>query len=168
MSGLAELRRLACDQIRAKYPHLPEPAICPPKYETKTANGLTRAIVDFITLSGGWATRISTTGQMRPGGGTETNPAMKWVYGTSKLGTADIHAVFQGLHLSIEVKIGRDRQSVYQKNVEAQVTAAGGVYYLARDFNSFYEWITTLKEKAPLRAGPKYHTTINTLTHEQR
>lgn len=164
MNGLAELRRLACDQIRTKYPNLPEPAICSPKYSDKSANDLTRAIVDFIMLSGGWATRISTTGQMRPGGGTETNPKMKWVYGTSKRGTADIHAVFCGKHLSIEVKLGNDRQSIYQKQVEQQVNAAGGLYYLARDFESFFQFIEGIK-KAPADTRAKYLTTtqhINT------
>lgn len=138
MNGLSELRRLACDQIRRKYPSLPEPAVCAPKYTDRTANGLTRMIVDYVTLSGGWATRVTTTGQMRHG---------RWIYGTTKQGTADVHAVYRGLHLSIEVKIGKDRQSPYQKKVEAEVNAAGGHYFLAKNFQGFYTWITSLNEE---------------------
>lgn len=60
MNGLQELRRLACNQVRANYPNLPEAAICSKNYSDKDANGLTRCIVDFITLTGGWATRVIT------------------------------------------------------------------------------------------------------------
>jgi len=63
---------------------------------------------------------------------------------TIKKGTADIHAVWKGMHLSIEVKIGADRQSPEQKAIETDVKAAGGHYFIAKDFDTFYNWITTL------------------------
>jgi hypothetical protein len=162
-TGLFVLRELACQSIRLKYPNLPESAIRPPRYCDRSENGLTRCIVDFISLSGGWATRISTTGQMRPGGGTEVNPKMRWVHGTTKRGTADIHAVYQGIHLSIEVKMGRDRQSPAQRKVEQEVTAAGGIYYLARDFQNFYEWVQGIKKEGPARPSSTLNT--HTQTH---
>ena len=40
----------------------------------------------------------------------------------------------------IEVKIGKDRQSDDQKNYEHQITRAGGIYYIAKDFDSFFHW----------------------------
>ncbi len=138
-SAMKELKRLSCEATRTKYPKLPEAAVCPPNYKVNTANGLTRAIIGLIGLSGGFATRISTTGQIRGG---------RWVKGTTRKGTADIHAIYKGLHLSIEVKIGKDKQSQYQKDVEREVNAAGGVYYVARDFQSFYDWIMDINEKS--------------------
>jgi hypothetical protein len=146
VNGLAELRHLACDQIRADHPTIPDAVITPPPYTDRSANGLTKAICDYIRLSGGYAVRINTTGQFRAG---------KWVKGTTRRGTADVHAVYRGLHLSIEIKIGQDRQSIHQKKTEAEVEAAGGIYYLARDFQSFYDWIQTLKEKARWQPDPK-------------
>ena len=62
-------------------------------------------------------------------------------------GTADISATIPiyaackiGLSVKIEVKIGKDRQSEDQKKYEKSIINAGGVYYIAKDFNSFYEW----------------------------
>jgi hypothetical protein len=56
-------------------------------------------------------------------------------------------AVYQGIHLSIEVKIGKDRQSAAQKKVQQEVTTAGGMYFLARDFQSCWDWIQTIKKR---------------------
>jgi len=118
VTGLAELRCLACDNIRSIHPTLPESAVTPPPYTDRSANGLTKAICDYIRLSGGYATRINTTGQLRGG---------KWIPGTTRKGTADIHAVYKGYHLSIEVKIGKDRQSIQQRQTEEEeATRAGG------------------------------------------
>ncbi|MDD4033461.1 MAG: hypothetical protein PHS48_09490 [Bacteroidales bacterium] len=135
MKGMVELRRLALADLRSKHPTLPESAAIPRTYTDRTANGLTRAIIDFIRLRGGYATRINTTGQIRAG---------KWVKGTTSRGTADIMAVYQGFHLSIEVKIGRDRMSRHQLATRDNVEAAGGLYFIARDFQSFFDWITAL------------------------
>ena len=135
MTGLQHLKALALDQIQRKYPTLPAAAAIPRQYSDQTANGLTRAILDYLRLRGGYATRINTTGQIRAG---------KWVKGTTSRGTADIMAVYQGFHLSIEVKIGRDRMSRHQLATRDNVEAAGGLYFIARDFQSFFDWITAL------------------------
>lgn len=55
-------------------------------------------------------------------------------------GTADIHAIIKGKAVKIEVKIGKDRQSIFQKEYQKNVEKAGGIYYIAKDFDSFYEW----------------------------
>jgi len=157
MNGLSELRRLACDQIRAIHPTLPDAAITPPPYTDRSANGLTKAICDYIRLSGGYATRINTTGQIRAG---------KWIPGTTRKGTADVHAVWNGIHLSIEVKIGRDRQSIYQKRTQEEVNRAGGIYFIAKDFQSFYEWIRNIKKEGPAR--PSNIVTTNRSNYAQR
>ena len=61
--ALQKLIDLANSQKRIQYPNVPDYALPRTSYSTTDANGLTRAIVDFIDLNGGWATRISTEGR---------------------------------------------------------------------------------------------------------
>jgi hypothetical protein len=132
-----ELMRLKEQDGRTKHPSVPEYARPKPSAKTNDANSLTKAIVSFIDLSGGWATRISTEGRYIESLGRRIPSSVK-------KGTADIHAVWKGRHLSIEVKIGKDRQSDEQKDVQKSVESAGGIYYIASTFDDFYNWITTL------------------------
>ena len=135
---LIHLKELSLKSKMAKYPNIPGSYIPPTKYEDKTANGLTKAIVDFIDYSGGWATRISVEGRYIEKLGTRIPSSVK-------IGTADIHACYKGIHLSIEVKIGSDRQSEAQKEIERDIKAAGGQYFIAKDFDSFHEWFSKLE-----------------------
>lgn len=107
-----------------------------PKKGPTEANSLTAAIIKHIRASGGYATRINTQGQFRDG---------RWTKGTTAKGTADVHACFQGRHLSIEVKVGRDVISDAQRLTAEEITRAGGVYFVARDLNSFLTWFEDLK-----------------------
>src|SRR5450432_1936458 len=66
-------------------------------YSDKTANALTKSIIDYIKFNGGDANRINTQGTMRKIKGKAT-----WTPGGIRKGTADIHAIFQGRHISIE------------------------------------------------------------------
>ena len=59
--------------------------------------------------------------------------------GTTK-GSADISATIRGQSVKIEVKIGHDRQSDAQRDYQASVEQAGGVYYIARNFTDFVSW----------------------------
>lgn len=136
-SGLKELISLKQGSDELKHPNLPRYARVKPKYSDKDANGLTKCIVDYIDLRGGWATRISTEGRYIESLGYRIPSSVK-------LGTADIHACWKGLHLSIEVKIGSDRQSKEQKEIETDILRAGGQYFIARNFQDFYQWIHTL------------------------
>ena len=104
-------------------------------YNDTTANGLTKCIIDWITYNGGSATRISCTGQIR-----RIDGVMKWTPGNTRNGTADIHACIKGRHCSIEVKIGRDRMSDDQHKEQSRIQAAGGLYYVATNMQSFVEW----------------------------
>ncbi len=104
-------------------------------YSDKNANSLTAAIVDYINFKGGSATRINSIGMIR-----KINNQMRWTAGTTRRGTADIHAVYQGKHLSIEIKIGTDKLSPYQLAERERVRNAGGYYFTAKDFPSFLEW----------------------------
>ncbi len=118
------------------------------KYRDDSANGLTRCIIDYIRLHGGQAERINTTGVLIDRrrtvtdvlGHSRTIGSIEWRTGGGTIGSADISATINGGSVKIEVKIGRDRQSEAQKAYQKQVEAAGGLYFIAKDFNSFVRW----------------------------
>jgi len=132
-------------------PNFPEYAIAPKKHTDKTANGLTRCIIDFLRFAGAQAERVNNTGRMIDERQTVTNVigtiktigSVKWVYGSGTRGTADISATIQGRSVKIEVKIGSDRQSEYQKQYQQSIERSGGLYVIARDFESFIHWYCT-------------------------
>ncbi|WP_158991677.1 hypothetical protein [Mucilaginibacter sp. L196] len=137
-AAIAKLKELAKNNSIAKHPNIPPNYIHVYSYNYKTANGLTRCLIDYIKFIGGYATRINTAGiwdeklqMFRPG--------------ITDLGTADIHAVLFGKHLSIEVKIGVDKLSDYQRKTRQKVSAAGGLYIVARDFKTVVDFIERLK-----------------------
>ena len=110
-------------------------------YKDSTANGLTKAIIDYITLHGYQAERINTMGVARTKYRTDGSVAgVQWTKGTSTPGSADISATIKGRSVKIEVKIGKDRQSEAQKRYQEKIERAGGVYVIARDFDAFVEW----------------------------
>lgn len=112
-----------------------------PKREDTTANGLTRCIIDFITLHGGQAERITVMGkpvEQRTASGRTYG--VKWVQGQMTVGSADISATIQGRSVKIEVKIGADRQSEAQRRYQSDIERAGGIYYIARNFADFKQW----------------------------
>ena len=69
-----------------------------------------------------------------------------WTKGTSTAGSADISATIKGRSVKIEVKYGRDVQSQVQKDYQNKIETAGGIYYIARDFDTFVEWYNTLTQ----------------------
>lgn len=127
------------------HPNFPKSYIPKPKREDTTANGLTRCIIDFITLHGGQAERISITGkanEIRNNCGRVVG--VKWTKSHMTIGTADISATIGGRSVKIEVKIGTDRQSEAQKKYQQQIEQAGGLYYVARNFEDFVKWYNSL------------------------
>lgn len=56
------LENLAFNEARRKHPTIPIHALAPRIYKDNTANGLTKCIVDYITLKGGFASRLNSTG----------------------------------------------------------------------------------------------------------
>jgi hypothetical protein len=109
-------------------------------YSDTKANGLARCVIDWITFHGGTANRINTTGMMR-----KINGRMQYTYSNTRKGTADIHAIYQGKHLSIEIKIGRDKMSDHQFKEKERIEKAGGLYFVAKDMNSFTDWWNTIQ-----------------------
>jgi hypothetical protein len=112
------------------------------RYADSNSNALTNAIQDFIKFSGGYSNRISTVGTMR-----KINGAMKWTTGNSNKGAADIRALYKGISIDIEVKVGKDKLSEAQIKEAARIESAGGSYIVARDFPSFLDkWNEVIKK----------------------
>lgn len=63
MKPLKQLSELDQMDKAKRYPSVPAHAIPVKKYSDATANGLTNAIIEWLTLNGCWATRINTTGR---------------------------------------------------------------------------------------------------------
>ncbi|MEX2336366.1 MAG: hypothetical protein WD555_03745 [Fulvivirga sp.] len=144
--NLKELRQLKNDYLRAKYPNVPRHGIGKVKpYKDTTANGLTRCIIDAFNFCEGQAERISNTGRVIDNSYTYTNVigqkktigGKKYIPGTGTNGTADISAIWNGLSLKIEVKIGRDKLGEAQEKYRDRIEASGGVYIVARSYEDF-------------------------------
>lgn len=131
------LERMEAEHDATKHPTIDKRYLAPRLHSDKTANGLTKAITRYITLRGGMASRINTTGIW-------DQKLSKYRPTTMKRGLADIWATYQGKSLQIEVKIGADRQSEDQIKVQQQQEEAGGLYFVAKDFSSFKNWIDQL------------------------
>jgi hypothetical protein len=104
-----------------------------PPFRDHTANELTKSIIEFMEVIGGQAERINSMGrQINYGGQT------KWIYSTTKNGTADISATWEGISVKIEVKATNgEKQSEVQKQYQKSIEQAGGIYLLARSMEGF-------------------------------
>ena len=143
--ALKILEELSMTNQLIRYPNIPEHALPKPKYSDRTANGLTKCIVDYVNLIGGIAERRNSMGRyLEPK--TYTNvfgkkvqlSKGKYIPTTGRKGTSDISGVFNGVPLAIEVKIGRDNLSEAQRAYKVHFEASGGLYFIAKDFQGFY------------------------------
>jgi hypothetical protein len=105
------------------------------KWDDTTANGLTKAITEYLDYIGGAFTRVNTMGTPRKG----KDGRLIFTPSTTVLGTADIVGCYMGRYVAIEVKIGADRQSDDQIKEEARIKRAGGIYFIAKTFPNFLE-----------------------------
>lgn len=137
----ALLHELKLQRYAITHPNYPQDYIPKTMYKDSTANGLTKAICDFINYQGYQAERINTMGTAREKKTTAGKViGVTWTKGTSTAGSADISATIKGRSVKIEVKIGKDRQSEAQKRYQENIEKAGGIYIIAKDFDSFVEW----------------------------
>ena len=149
MKPLDILKKLKLNESIKKRPNVPLYALesALPKYTDKTANGLTRCILDFLELCDYQVERINTMGRPIDNrkqvtdvlGRTKTIGSMTWGKSTATKGSADISATILGRSVKIEVKIGRDRQSEHQKVYQEAVEKSGGQYWIVKNFDDFYE-----------------------------
>ncbi len=152
MRALEYLRQIALQKGRAKHTSYPDYLTFPIKaYTDKTANGLTRCIIDFLKFNGWQAERINTTGRPIDRrqvvtdviGNRRQIGSIEWIKSGCTVCIADISATIKGKSVKIEFKCkatGDNYQSDVQKHYQQQVEAAGGLYYIARDFQTFYDW----------------------------
>lgn len=151
MSALKLLNELAWNKIRANS-SMPDYAIPKPKFTDNSANALTKSIIAWIELNGYQAERINNTGRYVDNKKTVKNimgqsitiGSGQYIPGTGTKGTADISATIKGKSIKIEVKFGKDRQSEAQKEYQATIEKSGGVYFIAKDFESFYNFYLTI------------------------
>jgi hypothetical protein len=142
------LESLIFEDKKLRYPTIPVEYLAVSKYRDDSANSLTKCIIDFLRIKGHQAERISTTGRAIDRQTTFTDVAgrvrtigrIEWIPGTTTKGSADISATIKGRSVKIEVKIGADRMSHYQQKYQQDVEAAGGVFFIARNFSSFVTW----------------------------
>lgn len=133
-SVLNEIQQLGFEALKAKHPNVPEYALPKPKkVDTSKANGLTGTIIQHLKLHGHYGVRINTQGQW-------DDKLKKMRTGSTRKGTADIHACIKGVHCSIEIKIGKDRQSPEQKATEEDVRKAGGKYVIVKTIDDYLNW----------------------------
>ena len=145
MTSLQELTKLYIEDHKIRYPSLPDYARVSPKYTDKTANGLTKCIIDWCLLTGNFAERTSNEGRVIDGrktykdaiGQTKTIGTIKRIPSSGTKGTSDIKAIIGGKMVAVEVKIGKDRQSEVQKEYQMKVEQAGGLYWIVTNFEDF-------------------------------
>jgi hypothetical protein len=73
-------------------------------------------------------------------GRSRTIGSTKYIPGTGTKGSADLSSTINGRSVKIEIKIGADRMSEAQKEYQRMTEMSGGVYIVAKDFDSFIEW----------------------------
>lgn len=125
------LHRLKVNNHKESGKAYPEHMIPKSKHTGSTANGLTKAIVDFLRFSGFQAERVNTTGLMR-----KINGKMVWTKGGGTKGSSDISATIFGRSIKIEIKM-KDKQSDAQKKYQSDVERAGGQYWLVHNWDEF-------------------------------
>lgn len=148
-----EYRRLWLQHHNKKFPEFFRGAADPYVYlrwpNEKKANGLTKLICTFLTWKGHHSNRINTQGQARVQKvprynifteSIQTFDKVTYTKSMTKRGTPDISAIINGRAVMIEIKVGRDRLSEDQLKQMSEIEAAGGIYFVARDMPSFYEW----------------------------
>jgi len=143
-----KLNALMIEQLKQKYPNMPEAYIPKTDWTDNSANALTKCVIAWIQFMGGQAERISSQGQYREGkkipvgygimAHTKQLPG-KWTPGQSTKGTADISATIRGRSVKIEIK-QKDKQSEAQKQYQQAIENAGGVYIIVRNFDDFVIW----------------------------
>jgi hypothetical protein len=147
-SNKEKLNALMMEQLKQKFPNMPEAYIPKTDWTDNSANALTKCVIAWIQFNGGQAERISSQGQYREGAKIQVGSGImahtkqlpgKWTPGQSTKGTADISATIRGRSVKIEIK-QKDKQSEAQKQYQQAIENAGGVYIIVRDFDSFVVW----------------------------
>ena len=100
-------------------------------------NTLTNAVIKYLEINGHYVTRVQSQGQYSAKRGG-------WIKSKVKRGIGDIIACINGKMVMIEIKTGKDRQSVYQKATEKEVKKSGGEYWVIKEFGHLLEYYESL------------------------
>jgi hypothetical protein len=131
---------------RENYPNASATFGCVPTSfpDVTKANGLTRAIINYLTWQGHRATRINSQGQLIKAAERQASgnilTVRQWRPGSTRKGTADISATINGRSVMFEVKIGKDKPSSYQLAEQARERKAGGIYEFIHTIEEFFQW----------------------------
>jgi len=145
MKAIDRLRQLKIAKTREMCPNVPEIALPKTEYNDRSANGLTKCVLDFLNLSGHFAERTGNEGRVIDGrktytdvlGRQKTIGSVKRIKSSGTKGTSDLKAVISGRMVAIEIKYSQDRQSQAQKDYQAMVEKAGGTYWIVKNFEQF-------------------------------
>lgn len=136
------------DAKRKARPSLPTYAIPRTTFSDRTANSFTKCVLAWLRLHGHMAWREGSEGRYRPGKvitdvvGRQRQMKGQWLPGQN-VGAADVNAIINGRFVAVEVKM-KDKQSDAQCRYQQQVESNGGLYFIARSFESFVSWYREL------------------------
>lgn len=113
---------------------------------TGKANGLTKAVLNFLKWNGVFAERTNTMGVYRKAktftdvcGFTRKIGKDGYTYSGGTKGSSDIKAYPNGKIWAIEIKIGSDKMSENQHLYKAQIEKSGGIYTIVKTFEEFLQ-----------------------------
>ena len=126
------VKRLEIEYFEHKYRNSTIPQQCRFKrsFRDDTANGLAGCIEAWAKIHGAFFQRQNSQGQY-------DSRLKKWRKSGTTKGIADVQVTFKGKTFNMEIKVGKDRQSEVQKEVERKIKAAGGHYAVIRCFDDF-------------------------------
>lgn len=107
-------------------------------YKPSPASILTDEVIRFVKANGGTARRVNSMG-------IYDEVLNKWRTSMTRRGYEDVDATMCvrfgnlkfGFKIGVEIKIGGDTQSQYQKKRQQELEAAGGQYWIVKDIDSF-------------------------------
>jgi len=123
---------------------------CQPIYpKILKANGLQSAISNYLNWTGNYCNRINVMGRLierhekqKESGNIITTK--KFLPSMTRKGTADLHCIIKGKHVSIEIKIGGDTQSENQEREQQRIERAGGIYRVIKTIDEFFIFYDSL------------------------
>ena len=102
----------------------------------ETANAITAAIIRVVNMRPRCvAYRVNNVGVWDAAKGVHRG-------GNTEKGLPDIWCCIGGRFVVIEVKAGKDRQSVFQAHRQSEIERAGGMYLLIRSKDEFLKWFS--------------------------
>ena len=105
----------------------------------KTANGLTKFIIEYLKFDGWRATRISSAGRYIEHKNKDGHKLSgQFIPSTTRKGTADISATIKGRSVMIEIKVGNDKPSEFQLKEQQRERNAGGIYEFISTPDEFF------------------------------